>query len=785
MTCVKCRYEYCWQCLRPWKVHGEHTGGFYECNLPVDGEQQQALGEDDMQRFVSFYRHFKAFDNFQKLSERRCQLLLASQPAFPQSTGSDGDLEVGSLFTTKGAGSTEHGSELKVQGGRDVTLGNSVAGSRALGKVATANIPGTLEKSNDTPNLGSVLKGLFHTILSFLTLWRLHCKQTEVAFCLMIFIARRAGIGAETLEVFFCSVGVTGVSTFMGGSKQVRALRKMIDHPTPLYVMINCLLDEAEIRTMTAASTARKKARAKSSNPRSQPVAAINGEGMEAFVSPAQASVGESSRANRRTRFSAPSGVLDGWGFSKMLPVYAEKAKELRSTNVEPRDISQYFRRAHSSKITDIEFPENWMDLLSACTDYETDLLATVDATLLCSCTSYNMQDKKGNGTQENRSLAADESKVEEMFLESKTSSRDSGEDAELYKEAAKSTKVKAARAMSCFVFDTSQMLFRNVEDTLCFNATQEVLPSTSSPSFSSSCSTLPLPSLAPSVSLTMRDKTGVECTTAYSLLDSVKLMTTPLHTAVCACCSVVRSFEKMEDDPGLELRGSHPLTNVLGSPTKFTLTAVNVDSYRQLEAREVDRSHMYKLSALDVYSKTYPGDSQIPGPLGSLINQACDFCGCDPILGDTYKCTECDDVNICANCYTVGSRAGAPAHVAAHIFVKRKRPKMHINFRSINVNTGLIPPVGERALVPLEKGTLIQEHRAMQRPAVAIVSEYLAQGLRMNVSVRRTARTFDGYRLCRDLMPPLHHEVDNSFQAFGDTHGAKDNSIGASCITV
>ena len=227
----------------------------------------------------------------------------------------------------------------------------------------------------------------------------------------------------------------------MEGSKQVRALRKTIDNPTPLYVMVNCLLDEAEIRTMTVASTPGKKARAKASNP-----------------------PGESSRTKRSTRFAAPSGVLDGWGFSKLLPVYAEKAKDPRSTKVEPRDISQYFRRAHSSKITDTDFPENWMDLLSACTDYETDLLATVDATLFCSCTSYNMQDKKGDDAQEDSSLAANESKVEEMFLESKTSPRETN--AELSKEAVKSSD-KATLAMSCFAFDTSQMLFGNVEDSL------------------------------------------------------------------------------------------------------------------------------------------------------------------------------------------------------------------------------------------------------------------------------------------------------------------------------
>ena len=32
MTCFKCKYSFCWECLADWKIHGNHTGGYYKCN---------------------------------------------------------------------------------------------------------------------------------------------------------------------------------------------------------------------------------------------------------------------------------------------------------------------------------------------------------------------------------------------------------------------------------------------------------------------------------------------------------------------------------------------------------------------------------------------------------------------------------------------------------------------------------------------------------------------------------------------------------------------------------
>ena len=799
MTCVKCGYEYCWHCLRPWKVHGEHTGGFYECNLPVDGEQQQALGEDDMQRFVSYYRHYKTFENFQKLSERRCHLLLASQPAFAKGPTSPRGLETTSLFTAKdegGADRVDDGLRSDREGSFGVSNNAIGHGEATAQAAARANAgAGTRKRrkgadvdeddDKDALNLGSALTDLFHAVLSSLTLWRLHCRQAEVAFCLMIFVARRAGISAETLEVFFCSMGVTGASTFMEGSKQVRALRKMIRNPTPLYVMINCLLDEAEIRAMTAATASTKKARATASKTRSQSFVAVNNQGIETFVSVPD--TGGTARASRSDRFSASTGLVDGWGFSKTLPVYEQRPLEqLRSAKGDHRDISQYFSRAHSANIGEMSFPENWMDLLSACIDYETDLLATVDATLLCSCSRYDASETKEGvaGTTSDGGLAWGESKIEDgvHLLESKIDPTDKGP-MELMAHKLKSSGKATKPGKLWFAFDPTPVLFRDNESIRFWPAVGAPLPSPSpsSSSLSSSSSSSSLSSSSPS-SRSLRSSPLSSSSSApvasCSLLDSNKQMTRALHEAVCACCSATRCFENMEDDPELELRGEHPLTKVLGSPSKFTLTAVNLDSYTVLEAREVNQSHLYKLKASDVYSKSYAGDGQVPGPLCSILPQACDFCGCNPIIGDAYRCTVCEGVNICAHCYHSGSRAGAPAHVAAHVFVRRRRAKMHMNFRSINVHSGLIPPLGTRALVPLEKSAVSEGRGAIQQTAVVTVSENINHNLEQwNVTVRHTARSFDGYRLRQDLLPPLYHEFEDPAPGVGNGQMCSDST--------
>eukprot|EP00794_Sanderia_malayensis_P017423 gene17423-19167_t len=32
MTCSKCKHEFCWVCMEPWKIHSAETGGYFRCN---------------------------------------------------------------------------------------------------------------------------------------------------------------------------------------------------------------------------------------------------------------------------------------------------------------------------------------------------------------------------------------------------------------------------------------------------------------------------------------------------------------------------------------------------------------------------------------------------------------------------------------------------------------------------------------------------------------------------------------------------------------------------------
>jgi len=38
MTCRKCRYDFCWICREPWKLHTQATGGYFQCNRFTDVE---------------------------------------------------------------------------------------------------------------------------------------------------------------------------------------------------------------------------------------------------------------------------------------------------------------------------------------------------------------------------------------------------------------------------------------------------------------------------------------------------------------------------------------------------------------------------------------------------------------------------------------------------------------------------------------------------------------------------------------------------------------------------
>lgn len=95
MTCSQCRHEFCWICMGDWSIHGSSTGvllfislifhssyfflfnffflrlsfffiisgGYYQCNRPVDLSAQQKKQSEAKKR-VDYFNHYQArFDN--------------------------------------------------------------------------------------------------------------------------------------------------------------------------------------------------------------------------------------------------------------------------------------------------------------------------------------------------------------------------------------------------------------------------------------------------------------------------------------------------------------------------------------------------------------------------------------------------------------------------------------------------------------------------------------------------------------------------------------------------
>jgi len=79
MTCQKCRHEFCWICMEPWKKHGQQTGGYFSCNRYVGSGPNKAQEETktakekerETERFVHFFERYGAHDMSRRLEEQK------------------------------------------------------------------------------------------------------------------------------------------------------------------------------------------------------------------------------------------------------------------------------------------------------------------------------------------------------------------------------------------------------------------------------------------------------------------------------------------------------------------------------------------------------------------------------------------------------------------------------------------------------------------------------------------------------------------------------------------
>ncbi|VDH97533.1 ankyrin repeat and IBR domain-containing protein 1 [Mytilus galloprovincialis] len=82
MKCCKCKYDFCWVCLDPWKRHNSSTGGYFKCNRyeavkvvneKVNKAQNEAEDHNtsmqELNKFVHYYTRFKNHENSYKLEE--------------------------------------------------------------------------------------------------------------------------------------------------------------------------------------------------------------------------------------------------------------------------------------------------------------------------------------------------------------------------------------------------------------------------------------------------------------------------------------------------------------------------------------------------------------------------------------------------------------------------------------------------------------------------------------------------------------------------------------------
>ncbi|CAF1629757.1 unnamed protein product [Adineta ricciae] len=111
IKCVKCKYDFCWVCLEPWKKHSSTTGGYFQCNRYetvnkiiakekelITAAEQRHIRMVELNKFIHYYTRFKNHENSYKLEEplsktakEKCEIIFSksTQPSQTITTTTD------------------------------------------------------------------------------------------------------------------------------------------------------------------------------------------------------------------------------------------------------------------------------------------------------------------------------------------------------------------------------------------------------------------------------------------------------------------------------------------------------------------------------------------------------------------------------------------------------------------------------------------------------------------------------------------------------------------------
>jgi len=78
MTCQQCKHEFCWVCIGDWSQHGQHSGGYYNCNkFQMDAEPKGQTDVDkakrELDRYLHYYKRYHAHDEAQEFAYKQLQ----------------------------------------------------------------------------------------------------------------------------------------------------------------------------------------------------------------------------------------------------------------------------------------------------------------------------------------------------------------------------------------------------------------------------------------------------------------------------------------------------------------------------------------------------------------------------------------------------------------------------------------------------------------------------------------------------------------------------------------